>query len=104
MASIGRLKIFGRGLLSGSVTGVAPTISGAPELASRMGVVLPFTSRRQALFPEALAGSKKASAAVGTPGDTAQLERAGPLVFMRHTLPSVSLKKTRWTMLLSAGR
>ncbi len=83
---------------------MTPTITGAPVVASRIGVGLPFTSRRQPVFPEALAGSKKASPGPGTPGETAQLESAVPVVFIRQTLPSVSLKKTRSTMLLSAGR
>src|SRR5215813_2147827 len=100
MASIGRLKIFGRGLERGRV---AAGTTGRPVLASRMGVVTPLTSRTQLGLAASLAGSKKTSLAVLV-GEGFQVAIDVPSTRILHILPSVSLKKTRCTEALSPGR
>src|SRR6516164_3270356 len=100
MASIGRLKIFGRGLGNGRV---AAGETGSPVVASTIGVAAPAMSSTQFGLPLELAGSKKTSLAVLV-GDGFQVAMDVPETSIFHIFPSVSLKKTRWTEALSPGR
>src|SRR5450631_2558754 len=90
----GRLKMVGRGRLSGSVT--VPVVKGTPVNALVMGVTVPTVSSWQLELAEA--GSKKGV----DPG--VQLAIAGLVTCIRQILPSVSLKKTRSTLEPSLGR
>src|SRR5208283_220931 len=101
----GRLKMIGRGRLSGSVIGSAAVVgdagigadTGRPVAAFRIGVTTPVELSSQAAVTEA--GSKKG---VGLDGH--QLAMSGLVTCARQILPSVSLKKTRSTMEPSLGR